>query len=287
METVEKQYEWDTEVPDHPPDLYDYAALAETVDGFDAIDEAALARYHQQGFLAINNAFTAAEMQTATEGLIDLIAEKNPNFSLIQFHAAVRDRLATLTLAERLNNVRKIGQFTDYDERLKAIAFHPQLMRVVETILGTKADLYQSMALIKPPQGREKPWHQDQAYFDLPLATKVVGVWIALDDATPENGCMRVLPGWHRQQPWPHFMVRDWQLCDDLAQDFKARCLAVPLRPGGCLIFDSFLPHGTPGNYSQVGRKALQYHYLPAGTLRTTQAERLAIWGSEGKDMTC
>lgn len=287
METEAKQYEWDTEVPDHAPDLYDYAALAETVEGFDAIDEAALARYQQQGFLAVNNAFTAAEMQSATEGLIDLIAEKNPNFSIIQFHAAVRDRLATLTLAERLHNVRKIGQFTDYDERLKAIAFHPKLMRVVASLLGAQAELYQSMALIKPPNGREKPWHQDQAYFDLPLGTKVVGVWIALDEATPENGCMRVLPGWHRPQPWPHFMVRDWQLCDDVAQDFKSKCLAVPLSPGGCLLFDSFLPHGTPRNYSPVGRKALQYHYLPTGTLRITQAERLAIWGSEGKNVTC
>ena len=112
-------------------------------------------------------------------------------------------------------------------------------------------------------------------------------MWIALDEATPENGCMRVLPGWHRQSPLPHFMVRDWQLCDDVAQAFKARSLAVPLAPGGCLIFDSFLPHGTPSNHSQAGRKALQYHYLPAGTARTTQAERLTIWGSEGKNVAC
>lgn len=287
MESTDKRYEWDVEVPAHAPDLYDFAAVAEGLSGLQAVDDAALARYHEQGYLVVNDAFTAEEMQAATNGLIDLIAEKNPDFSIIQFRTAVRDRLATLSLEERLNNVRKIGQFTDYDERLKAIAFHPQLLRVVEAILGTKAELYQSMALIKPPQGREKPWHQDHAYFDLTLGTKVVGVWIALDDATPENGCMRVVPGWYHDQARPHFMVRDWQLCDDATQHFKPQTVAVPLRPGGCLIFDSFLPHGTPSNHSPQSRKALQYHYLPADTPRTPPEARLAIWGSEGKDVRC
>lgn len=287
METVEKLYEWDHEVPDHAPDLYDYAGLAEACDGLDSIDDSALARYHEQGFLAVNNAFTAAEVQDGINGLVDLIAEKNPDFSIIQFHGAVRERLGSLTLEERLDNVRKIGQFTDYDQRLKDIAFHPGLLRVVERILGAKAELYQSMALIKPPHGREKPWHQDHAYFDLTLDTKVVGVWIALDEATVDNGCMRVLPGWHRRGTFPHFMVRDWQLCDDQSKDFKTTCVAVPLKPGGCLIFDSFLPHGTPSNHSQLRRKALQYHYLAANTPRTPKEARLAIWGSEGKDVSC
>ena len=278
MEAVEKLYEWDDEVPDHAPDLYDYAGLAETLDGLDSIDDEALARYHEQGFLAINNAFTPAEVQDSINGLTDLIAEKNPDFSIIQFHSSVRDRLDSLTLEERLDNVRKIGQFTDYDQRLKDIAFHPKLMPIIETILGKQAELYQSMALIKPPRGREKPWHQDHAYFDLTLDTKVVGVWIALEDATIENGCMRVLPGWHHTATHPHFMLRDWQLGDEQSSAFKAQALAVPLKPGGCLLFDSFLPHGTPSNHTTSRRKALQYHYVPVGTPRTSKEARLAIW---------
>jgi phytanoyl-CoA hydroxylase len=287
METVKKLYEWDAEVPDHAPDLYDFTGVAEMYNSFDAIDDHALARYHTQGFLAINNAFTPTEVQDGIDGLTDLIAEKNPDFSIIQFHQSVRDRLDSLTLQERLNNVRKIGQFTDYDERLKCIAFHPKLQPILEQILGAKAELYQSMALIKPPRGREKPWHQDHAYFDLTLDTKVVGVWIALDDATIENGCMRVVPGWHHGATHPHFLRRDWQLCDDQSKAFKTQALAVPLKPGGCLLFDSFLPHGTPSNFTNAHRKALQYHYVPAGTPRTPKEARLAIWGSEGKDVRC
>ena len=232
MESAEKLYEWDTDVPDHAPDLYDYAGLVETYDGLDAIDDDALARYHEQGFIAVNNAFTPAEVEAGINGLVDLIAERNPDFSIIQFHSSVRDRLDSLTLEERLDNVRKIGQFTNYDQRLHDLAFHPKLMRVVETLLGAKAELYQSMALIKPPHGREKPWHQDHAYFDLTLETRVVGVWIALDEATPENGCMRVLPGWHRRGIFSHFQLRDLQICDAEMEGLQLERVAAPLPPG-------------------------------------------------------
>jgi phytanoyl-CoA hydroxylase len=96
-----------------------------------------------------------------------------------------------------------------------------------------------------------------------------------------ENGCMRVLPGWHHDKIYPHWQLRDWQLRDDLSQGFKAKALAVPLKPGGCLLFDSFTPHGTPSNFTPSHRKALQYHYVPAGTPRTRPEERLAIWSGK------
>lgn len=83
--------------------------------------------------------------------------------------------------------------FVDHDERLRAIAEHRGLRAIVERMLGGPAQLIQDMALIKPPHGgREKPWHQDKAYFDYPVGTPVVGIWIALDAATVENGCMHV-----------------------------------------------------------------------------------------------
>lgn len=280
-------YEWDDEVPLHAPDLYDYSALADGVNGFAAVDDAALAQYHEQGFLAIHNAFTSDEVSAAIQGLTDLVAGKRPDFHVIQYQTRVRDRLTELTLEEKLDNIRKLGTFTEYDERLKAVAHHPQLLAVLRKLLDAEPEMFQSMALIKPPNGREKPWHQDHAYFDLPPSTRVVGVWIALDPALVENGCMRVMPGWHRRGAFTHFQIRDWQLCDDQSASFKAECVAVPLQPGGCLLFDSYLPHGTPANQSAQRRKALQFHYQPAGTQKIAPEHRLSVFGSEGKDVSC
>ena len=96
---------------------------------------------------------------------------------------------------------------------------------------------------------------------------------------------MHVLPGSHRRGPQLHFMRRDWQICDtDIAgqpQHF------LPMDPGDLLLFDAKLAHGTPTNVTQEIRWAVQFHYVPAGALETSEAERLAAFDGEGKDVTC
>jgi phytanoyl-CoA hydroxylase len=53
------------------------------------------------------------------------------------------------------------------------------------------------------------------------------------------------------------------------------------------LFFDGMLPHGTPHNSSAKRRRALQFHYLPAGTKKTAPEERLKHFGADGKNVTC
>jgi ectoine hydroxylase-related dioxygenase (phytanoyl-CoA dioxygenase family) len=278
---------FDNEVAPHAANLYDYAAVAETIDGLEAITDEDVSRYYRQGFIAVRDALTGEEVRSALDGLNDLIAGRIPEFQNIQFHERARDRLDLLSCSERLDSVRRLLYFVDYEPRLKAIAHKPQLLAVIEKLLGAEPVMFQDMALIKPPQGREKPWHQDHAYFELAPETRVVGVWIALDPAGIENGCMRVLPGWHKRGIMRHFQIRDLQLCDSDMEGLQERRVAVPLEPGGCLIFDSYLPHGTPANFTSSRRRAAQFHYTSASAEKITPEERVAIWGGENKDIAC
>jgi phytanoyl-CoA hydroxylase len=269
----------------HAADLYAYTHIVQPLPGFDAITEEHLARYHEDGFLAIGNAFSPDEVREGLAGLTDLIMGRYPDFKGIQFERGARARLASLTLEERQDAVRKLMWFVGVEPRLNALAAHPRLLALIQRLLGEAPRLFQDMALLKPPGGREKPWHQDHAYFNFPNGTPVVGVWIALDEATPENGCMRMRPGTHRDGPVIHFQRRDWQICDT---DQRARpVVAVPLPPGGCLLFDGLCQHGTPYNPTSERRRAVQFHYAPASAQRTDDAERLATFGSEGKEVEC
>ncbi len=271
----------------HAPDLYDHDAIADKIDGLDGITDEHLALYKEQGYLAVENAFTPEEIEAGLAGLIHLIMGGNPDFEGIMFEARAQKILSTLGPEARQDAVRKLMYFVDYDARLKELSHHRKLIDVVERIAGERVGLFQDMALLKPPRmGREKPWHQDHAYFDFPLDTTVVGVWIALDEATLDNGCMRVLAGRHRAGPVVHFKRRDWQICDT---DIKGKdgVVAVPLKPGGLLLFDGLLPHGTPHNNSPARRRALQFHYRNESSRKWSQEERLAIFGSEGKDVEC
>lgn len=271
----------------YPADLYRFRDFAAGVDGFAGVTDQTLTQFRQHGFLVVHNAFTPGEVQAALDGLFYLISGQHPTFSGVMFEKkAAGVPVNELSTEERQDYVRKFMWFVDFDERLHALAYHPQLLALLTRMLGEAPTLFQDMALIKPPRiGREKPWHQDHAYFDLPLATPVVGVWIALDEATTENGCMVVYPGSHLQGPVVHFQRRDWQICD--TYDRPGGALAVPLKPGGALFFVSLLHHGTPANTSPYRRRAVQFHYAPASAQETTKEERLAIFGPEGKDVTC
>lgn len=275
------------EVADYPQDLYGYGGVADGVDGFANVNAAALAHFQEQGYLVVHNAFAPAEVQAALAGLLYLISGEHPTFKGVMYEKKAKGIPVDQMNAEaRQDFVRKFMWFVGYDDRLKAMAEHPAMLALLTQLIGAPPALFQDMALIKPPKiGREKPWHQDHAYFDLPLGTPVVGVWIALDAATTDNGCMVIYPGSQRMGPVVHFNRRDWQICDTYDRFQGAR--AVPLQPGGALFFHSLLQHGTPANTSPKRRRAVQFHYAPRSAQKTSQDERLAVFGAEGKDVTC
>jgi phytanoyl-CoA hydroxylase len=268
------------------PDLYRARQAAGGLNGFAAVDDHQIALFREQGYLVIHDAFTEAEVTDALAGLLDLIGGVYPAYHGVQYEKNTRELVAALPAEQRQEVVRKLFKMVEYDARVAALAQHPQLIALMARLVGDTPALFQDQALLKPPLiGREKPWHQDNAYFNLPPETPVVGVWIALDEATPENGCMFVIPGSQRAGPVIHFKRRDWQICDtDVAAD---AAWSVPLKPGGCLIFHGLLHHGTPPSRSPQRRRALQFHYKPVGATQIAPEQRMAIFGSEGKDVSC
>jgi phytanoyl-CoA hydroxylase len=270
-----------------PPDLYRESAPANGVTGgLAAVTDAEAARYHEEGYIVVEDAFGPGEVERALDGLTYLMDGGDGHFRGVQYEPAARDRVSDLPAEERRASVRKVFSFVDHDSRLRAISEHAGLHAALERLIGRPPVLFQDMALSKPPRmGSEKPWHQDCAYFNFHVDTPVVGVWIALDEATYENGCMHVIPGSHRDGPVVHFQRRDWQICDtDVAAGAN---VVVPLRPGGCLFFNGLVHHGTPPNRTDSPRRALQLHYRPEEIVTVTREERLAVYGDAGKDVTC
>lgn len=266
--------------------LYRYDNCAAGLASIDEFSDEHVAFYRETGFLVIQQVFTPAEVEDALAGFTDLVIGKHPEFVGVQFEAASKKYVRTLPQEQQLDCVRKLQLFVQFEPRMEAMAWHPNLQRVVSRLLEAEPELFADQALSKPPGiGREKPWHQDHAFFNLPMGTPIVGTWTALDAATLENGCMHVKPGTHKEGPVVHFRRRDWQICDDHLD--LNRDVAVPLPPGGVLFFDGLMHHGTPANRSESRRRALQFHFIPAGTERIEQEDRMAVFGSEGKDVDC
>ena len=283
---VEPLRDYSPEVVDHPRELYANARIEEGHDIDSLTDEQIVSIYQRDGYIAIHNVYSPVEVQSGLDGLEDIVRGKvkMPNLIMVENKAA--DRWASASEEERADIVRKIGLgYTQFEPRLKAFCEHVRLLRIISLLMGGQCpQMFQDMALIKPPKiGREQPWHQDQAYFDYALETPVVGAWIALDEATLENGCMHVLPG--DLSPRWHYNVRDWQICD--AEMMNKPCVAVPLRPGGVLFFSGRLPHGTPTNHSSLRRRAVQFHYAPEGAKKLEHRSHLKFFGGRDNNVEC
>lgn len=271
----------------YPADLYRFDTAAEGISGgFSAVTEVNIEYFHQYGYLVINDAFSPTEVKDALAGIVHLMDGNDPDFRAIQFEPSLAKEKDKMESIDRRDAIRKIFRFVDHEPHLNAMAAHSGLISVLEQIMGDTPELFQDMALVKPPRfGSEKPWHQDCAYFNLQEGTTVVGVWIALDEATPENGCLHIIPGSHSEGPMIHFKRRDWQICDTDVP--VGRDTMVPLKPGGCLFWHGLTHHGSPVNQSEQRRRALQFHYKPASAGEVTTQERLAVYGSDGKDVDC
>ena len=271
---------------EYDPALYNYARIAESVDGFENVSDEHIAQFHAQGFLPIQSAYSSAQVNDGMAAVKELIAGQNREFRGVQFERGRAKQVKRSTGHARELLVRKLTRFVGFDPRLDAFGEDPQLIDILTRIMGEPPKLFADQAMLKPPGiGREKPWHQDHAYFNVPMHTCIVSAWVALDPADPENGCMHVIPQSHRAGPVIHFKRRDWQICDtDVARN---HITAVALQPGGVLLWHGRLHHGSPENRSNRRRRALQLHYIPGSIEEISSEERLAVYGSEGKDVTC
>ncbi|WP_314590944.1 phytanoyl-CoA dioxygenase family protein [Paenibacillus terrigena] len=262
--------------------LYRYDNVADKLIGLNNWGEEQLKQYRDDGYLAVEQVLNQREIDDALHAIQEMIFIDTKG-AKIQFSKPSSN---LKTDEERELAVRKVSDFVECDERLKAIAYHPDIIAKVKEILGDEALLVQEMALLKPPfGGGEKPWHQDMAYGNLAFEKAVVGVWIALDEATLDNGCMHVIPGSHAEGAIPHYAIRDWQICD--TQIPVERDVAVPLLPGGILFFHGLIKHGTPYNLSPMRRRALQFHYVGKSALKLTPKEYKRFFTNEMTGAEC
>lgn len=116
-----------------------------------------------------------------------------------------------------------------------------------------------SHMISKPARiGGELPWHQDEAYWDPAMQYRALGVWVPLDVATVQSGCMHFKPGSHRNDVLPHKHVNDdpevhGLYAPGVVNDGE---VSVELQPGGATFHHCRTLHRTPPNVSDNQRRA-------------------------------
>jgi phytanoyl-CoA hydroxylase len=247
-----------------------------------------LAQYAAEGYLAMEGVLTPDDVAAAIAALGEIVHGRTSSGGklFIQAEPFFQQGGAGARADDPEHRIRKVAAFCAADARLGRVATHPRLMPLLDQLLGPEARMIQDMALLKPPfVGSEKPWHQDAAYFDWAPLEGVLGVWLALDPATVDNGCMQIIPGSHLAGPVPHHHARDCQIPDSRVEVERAQ--VVPLAPGGALIFSALLHHGTPPNHMPDRRRALQFHYAAAACRQVSFTEHARPFSANGGYAGC
>ena len=163
------------------------------------------------------------------------------------------------------------------------LARDPEIVELVSGVLGDDVILWGCHVFCKPAaEGYETPWHQDGHYWPIrPLANCTV--WVALEESTVDNGCLRVIPGSHADKalhPHLHEDRSDLTLNQRLAAGVfdEASAVDIELQAGEMSLHDVYMIHGAKANRSHKRRTGVALRYMPA----TSVFER-ALKPADGK----
>jgi len=138
--------------------------------------------------------------------------------------------------------------------------------QLVRAIGYRRPTLWQTMYIFKQPQiGGEVRWHQDASYL-ITEPPAVTGLWVALEDAHRENGCLWVQPGGHRSPLRERYEV-DWhtrqaqlKTLDNTPWPTSEQAVALEVPAGSVVVFHDHLPHYSARNTSRHSRHAFTMH---------------------------
>jgi ectoine hydroxylase-related dioxygenase (phytanoyl-CoA dioxygenase family) len=229
--------------------------------------------FEEEGYLVVENLLSPEELvecQAEILRLHKLAAEleakgENGHFQREPYAKNESQEMASQRVADDgLPVLRKAENTRQYSEVFRRLSVHPKLIQVVQNLLGPDLLLFRSTLMFKPAfHGSAHGIHQDSAYWPME-PPKLVTVSIALNDATPENGCFKVIPQSHKWglQSWGHIARKqDESLTDHEDRDFSDQ-IDVPLSAGSALFFHSLMAHGSGPNQSPNPRNTALYAYF-------------------------
>lgn len=222
--------------------------------GTTSLSEAQIAQFQTQGYLALNSLVALEEiarMRTMYDALFEAKAGRDVGD---HFDLAGADEEGTPAVLQQILNPSR------YAPAFGELACVQSALRIATQLLGPETEAQGNHAILKPAgMGAATPWHQDEAYWNPELQYNALSVWIPLQDATLENGCMHFIPGSHRGDVVDHHPInhdpRVHGLEVENAPD-ESRAVACPLPAGGATFHLARTFHYAGENKTDQPRRA-------------------------------
>ncbi|MBK35184.1 MAG: phytanoyl-CoA dioxygenase [Gemmatimonadetes bacterium] len=214
------------------------------------LEEEQIAFYRENGFVAI-------------EGFLD-------DDELAEWRRVTEEAVERRLASNTLNNQKKYNDYyarvftqclrlADAHDRMRELIYDRRIGRMGAELAGVEGlRVWHDQALFKPPFGNPTAWHLDNPYWSF-SSRDSLSIWIALDDATLENGCMWYIPGSHKMATYENVGID--QNLGGLFEVYPAwkeiDPVAVPARAGDAVWHNGLTAHGAGANMTRHPRRAM------------------------------
>lgn len=241
-------------------------------------------QFHRDGYLKFGRVIEDAQIERLRAALDRTIREEldREDFSDLPPEFAYGhdrkggERPGTRAIHQFVNMWKVVPEYQE-------VIHNPRVTSAVRELMDApRVRLWHDQVISKPP-GNNKHFNCHHDFYFWPLdRPRMITCWLALDDATPENGCMHVIPGSHRD---PRFQPPGCDLSPDihlapapmgagepgsLYQEVRTwdvdRAVPVKLKAGECMFHHCLNYHMTPENWTDRQRRAFILIYMPDGT---------------------
>jgi phytanoyl-CoA hydroxylase len=219
---------------------------------FRGVTKEQAAAFDELGYFVVEGAFDPETVAEVT-AVIDPIES--------EFEGVLRQADGGKVSIARADEITFTTHLVARSARLRKFVASPPLIDICADLIGPDVRLYWDQAVYKKPNTAASfPWHQDNGYAFLE-PQQYLTCWIALTDATEENGCPWVAPGFHKAGTLRHHTTETGLVCFEKA----GTAVPAPVGAGGMVVFSSLTPHRTGPNRTDAVRKAYIVQYAPDG----------------------
>lgn len=233
------------------------------------LSEAQIGFYQENGYVVIDDFLNAGELEiwraAVTEALIERNGQKMPgkDIKIGQDDGINKD-------ADYYNNVfDQLLNLWQTNDKVKALMLDERIGKMAADLSGADGiRIWHDQALIKKPWANPTSWHLDTPFWSF-ADRRALSIWVALDDATLENGCLFFIPGTHKQTTFENPGIgKNMGAIFNFYPQFKGlKSVAAPMKAGSCSFHCGLTVHGAHANMTPGFRRAMTCAYMPDGNI--------------------
>lgn len=224
------------------------------------ITPAQISFYRENGFVVIHDFLAPEELKTWRQCVHEAVAQRADR-KLADGSMRSGDSYYDNVFVQRIN------LWQDH-AGMRELMFDPRIGKMAAELAGVEGiRIWHDQALIKQPWANATGWHLDNPYWSF-SSRDAISIWVALDDATLENGCLYFIPGSHKTATFDNVGIG--QNMGDLFRVYPQwaglHSISAPMKAGSCSFHNGLVAHGAGANMTPGWRRAMTCAYMPDGS---------------------